>query len=650
MGVVFVGIENGADTIHLIARGVALGWCAWLWRLAKFSGPGLMISVGYCDPGNWTTGLLAGAGWGYALLFVVLASSLIGMFLQSLSLRLGVAGRRDLAQACAQAGMPRPARLLLWASAEAAMVATDLAEVIGFAVGFTLLTGAPLAAGVALAAGDTLLLLLMPAGARHARVVEVITLLLMLTIAACFAAALVAAAPPARDVFAGFLPSAVLFQDGGATLVAVGILGATVMPHNLYLHSALAQQRVIDDEEEADGGRGAAGASPAAPPAAADAAATTAVASDAAAAVATTAAAVSAAAATSAPAATTATPASTATAAAAAAAATSDDQSPVITPRPALDVPTPTSPLEASFAVAGALDGRNLPQTADDSQCLVVAGDATAATFLPLKPPGIQLQAAPAFLPAGDATADAIIATAATPASPDLEGAPEQPPGILPARASARVAAHPRAAILETLALSTADSCISLAGALCINSAIVILAASTLQPLVAAGTATLADAASLMGAYELLAPALGAASATMFAVALLASGQSSTFTGTMAGAVVMEGFLNIRLRPWVRRLLTRSVAIVPAALTVGLAGEAAVGRLIVFSQVVLAFQLPFAIVPLVYLVSSRARLGVYAISRPAAALGWAIAALIIALNLFLLGQLAMGAGGSDDVR
>ena len=144
--------------------------CDFARRLLTYAGPGLLVSIGYCDPGNWATGLLAGAGWGYSLLFVVLISSMVGLFLQYLSLRLGVAGRRDLAQAC-RASLPPAANLLLWLSAEVAMVATDLAEVIGFAVGFSLLTGAPLAAGVGLAAGDTLLLLAVPAGGRHARVV-----------------------------------------------------------------------------------------------------------------------------------------------------------------------------------------------------------------------------------------------------------------------------------------------------------------------------------------------------------------------------------------------------------------------------------------------------------------------------------------------
>ena len=227
--------------------------CDFLRRLLVYSGPGLLIAVGSVDPGNWSTNLLAGSGWGYSLLFVVLVSSLVGFFLQSLSLRLGVASRRDLAQAC-RASLHPAANVALWLSAEVAMVATDLAEVIGFAVGFSLLTGAPLAAGVGLAAGDPLLLLALPAGGRHARIIELISLALMLTIAACFIVALSAAQPPIADVLRGFLPSAVLFQDGGATLVAVGILGATVMPHNLYLHSALSRSRAVRNIREGAAG------------------------------------------------------------------------------------------------------------------------------------------------------------------------------------------------------------------------------------------------------------------------------------------------------------------------------------------------------------------------------------------------------------
>jgi len=580
--------------------------CDFPRRLLLYSGPGLLIAIGSVDPGNWSTNLLAGSGWGYSLLFVILVSSLVGLFLQLLSARLGVAGRRDLAQAC-RASLHPAANVALWFSAEVAMVATDLAEVIGFAVGFTLLTGAPLAAGVGLAAGDTLLLLALPAGGRHARIVEVISLLLVLTMAACFIVALAAAKPPIADVLRGYLPSAVLFQDGGATLVAVGILGATVMPHNLYLHSALAQQRVIDEgaagEEHgalllppvdaaaaahggergvrpsaANGGGGEQGAQ--APPASA--------------------------------------------------------------PAPAAKPPLPQatdaqSPMEASFALARALDGDG------------GSGGGSG---------GARVAAEAAGDAAGDAAAAAASASKSAPADvPPQPLAPALPPGIVvnvaaagsapPPAAAPAPLPHPRASVLQALSLSTADAAVSLLGALCINSAIVVLAGSALHPLVASGETPLAEAASLEGAYALLEPALGRSAAAVFAVALIAAGQSSTFTGTMAGQVVMEGFLRIKLRPWLRRLLTRAVAVVPAAIAVSVAGDAAVGSLLVFSQVTLAFQLPFAVVPLVVFASSRARLGPYAISAPVAAVGWAIALTIIGINLWLVVQLIAGtAGGS----
>jgi manganese transport protein len=195
------------------------------------------------DPGNWSTGLRAGAGWGYAHLCVVLLSSLVGLFLQTLAVRLGVAGKRDLAQACRDA-LPRPLVLALWASAELAMVATDLAEVIGFAVAFQLLTGAPTWAGVVLSTGDTLLLFLLPAGGARERAIEVLSLVLVALIAGSFVVLLAVARPSGSAVMAGYLPSAPLFQ-GEATLVAVGILGATVMPHNLYLHSAVVRLRRV---------------------------------------------------------------------------------------------------------------------------------------------------------------------------------------------------------------------------------------------------------------------------------------------------------------------------------------------------------------------------------------------------------------------
>jgi manganese transport protein len=440
------------------------------------------------------------------------------MYLQALTVRLGVCGGRDLAQACATA-LPRWARLLLWASAEVAMVATDLAEVIGFAVALRLLTGWPTWAGVALAAGDTLIMLALPAGRFGARLVEYLALLLVLIIAVCFSVQLVVAAPSGAAIGAGLLPSGVLVADARATLVAVGILGATVMPHNLYLHSALVRTRRVQEEEVGVEGAGAG-------------------------------------------------------------------------------------------EVAGGAGGGAAVTTP------AAGGSAAAAATAAAAPPP-----APAPVAEGD---EFVVG-----ADPHSSHFPDP-------------RAHPAASWQQTLTIAVWDSCLSLFGALAINSAIVIIAAAVFHPAVAAGTMDPDDAASLEGAYRLLQPALGKGAATMYAVALLCSGQSSTFTGTMAGGVVMDGFLNIRLRPWLRRLLTRSVAIVPAAVVVAAAGERGLDDLLVLSQVTLAFQLPFAVFPLVHFTASSVRMGPYALSKPAAALGWAIAAGIVVINIFLASALIKG--------
>ena len=498
-------------------------------RLLRFSGPGVLVCVGYMDPGNWATGLRAGAGWGYAHLFIVLLSSTIGMFLQVLTVRLGVAGKRDLAQACRDA-LPRPLALALWLSAELAMAATDLAEVIGFAVAFQLLTGLPVWAGVALSTGDTLLLFLLPSGAGlRQRIVEGLSLLLVLVIALAFAVLLGLARPPPGQVLAGYLPSAQLFRGEGL-LVALGILGATVMPHNLYLHSAMVRLRVVGSAPEEGGGE-AEGAE--------------------------------------------------------------------------------------GDAAAGASreEGALLPPSA--AALAAGAGRGAQAPSLSLRAPSSD----GAALEEGSAAAAAPSATAL--------GPPHPPPTLDPC-------------VTQTIELGAWDAVLSLASAAAVNSAIVIVASASFHAGVEGGAVALEDAGSLQGAYRLLAPALGPASSVLFATALLASGQSSTFTGTMAGQVVMEGFLELRLPTWVRRLVTRSVAIVPAALTAALAGESGLNYLLVCSQVILSFQLPFAIVPLVAFVGSRERLGPYAASPCVAGLGWAVCALVIGLNCFMLLQLAAG--------
>lgn len=225
-----LSLDNEATVVKIRPPAQLVGFWArrfdFMSRLLQYSGPGIMISVGYMDPGNWSTGLRAGAGWGYSHLFIVFSSSLIGMFLQTLAIRLGVAGKRDLAQACRDT-YPHWINVFLWMSAELAMIATDLAEVIGFSIAFKLLTGLPTWAGVVLSVGDTLLLFLLPTGGGRTRAIEIISFILILVIAISFITQLSFARPPIESVFKGFVPSSTLLR-GEATLVAVGILGATV--------------------------------------------------------------------------------------------------------------------------------------------------------------------------------------------------------------------------------------------------------------------------------------------------------------------------------------------------------------------------------------------------------------------------------------
>ncbi len=419
---------------------------ASMWRrLWAFSGLGLMVAVGYMDPGNWATDLAAGARHGYALLFVVLLASLAAMLLQHHAVRLGIGADRDLAQACRDA-YPRPVALVLWLLCEIAIAACDLAEVIGSAIALQLLFGIPLVLGVAITALDVLALLLLQRFGF--RLLESIVAVLVLTIAACFAYELVLSRPAFGGVLLGFVPDSAVLRDPAMLYVAVGILGATVMPHNLYLHSSIVQTRAY---ERSDAGR------------------------------------------------------------------------------------------------------------------------------------------------------------------------------------------------REALRLATIDSSVALGLAFFVNAAILVVAAAAFHGTPNQGVADIHDA------YRLLAPVLGASLAsTLFAVALLASGQNSTLTGTLAGQIVMEGFLDLRLPPWLRRLVTRLVAIVPAAVVAALWGEAGIGKLLVLSQVILSLQLPFAVFPLVQFTSSRAKLG------PLAARGWVkwgawgCAVAIALLNVVLLWQVATGAGASTD--
>jgi manganese transport protein len=413
---------------------------AGFWRKAfAFAGPGYLVAVGYMDPGNWATDLAGGARYGYTLLSVVMISNLMAILLQALSVRLGIGTGRDLAQACRD-HYSRPTTLALWVLAELAIAATDLAEVLGAAIALNLLFGLPLLAGVCLTVLDVLLVLYLQQ--HQFRFVEAIVLALILGIAGAFAVELWLSAPSLTGVLAGFVPSPRIVQDPEMLYIALGILGATVMPHNLYLHSSIVQTRKYGDDEES--------------------------------------------------------------------------------------------------------------------------------------------------------------------------------------RRSA-------------IRFATFDSTLALSSALFINAAILIVAAATFH-----GTAY-EQVADLGDAYKMLAPLLGTSMAsTLFAVALLFAGQNATITGTLAGQIVMEGFLSIRLRPWLRRLITRLIAVIPAVLVIVIYGEEGTGALLILSQVVLSLQLPFAVFPLVRFTADRRRMGTFVAPRWMLALAWPVAGLIAALNAWLLYQTIAG--------
>ena len=414
---------------------------SWLRRMLAFAGPGYLVSVGYMDPGNWATNIAGGSQFGYALLSVVLLANLMAMLLQALSARLGIATGLDLAQAC-RASYSRPVNLALWLACEAAIIACDLAEVIGTAIALQLLFGIPLIAGALITALDAFLVLTLMQ--RGFRMLEAFVIALLAIIAVCFAVQIAMAAPPVAAVLAGFVPRAALVTDPAMLYLAVGILGATVMPHNLYLHSSIVQTRAYDRTER----------------------------------------------------------------------------------------------------------GRR-----------------------------------------------------------------------------------------EAIRFATWDSTLALCLALLVNAGILILAASVFH----AGGHT--EVAEIGEAHRLLSPLLGAGIASvLFAVALLASGLNSTVTATLAGQIVMEGFLSLRLPQWGRRLLTRSIAIVPVVVVTALYGERGTAGLLVLSQVVLSMQLPFAVVPLVRFVSDRRRMGVFAIPAWTAALAWGVGAIVVALNIKLLVDIVTGAG------
>jgi manganese transport protein len=429
--------DAAADLQHSLPEvygtvSVPLGGVWWR-RLLAFAGPGYLVSVGYMDPGNWATDLAGGSRFGYTLLSVILLSNLMAILLQALAARLGIVTDRDLAQAC-RATYSRSVNLVLWLACEAAIIACDLAEVIGTAIALKLLFGIPLIGGALIAALDAfLLLLLMNKGFRF---LEAFVIALLIVIAVCFGIQIVAAAPPVAAMLASFVPSTEIFTNPEMLYLAIGIIGATVMPHNLYLHSSIVQTRAYERSDE----------------------------------------------------------------------------------------------------------GRR-----------------------------------------------------------------------------------------DAIKWATADSTIALMLALFINAAILVVAAATFH---ASGHA---DVAEIGQAYELLSPLLGLGMAsTLFAIALLASGLNSTVTATLAGQIVMEGFLHLRLPNWARRLVTRGIAIVPVIVVTALYGERGTAQLLVFSQVVLSMQLPFAVIPLVRFVSDRRKMGQFAISRPVAAVAWIVAGIIVVLNVKLL--------------
>ena len=415
---------------------VAVSPRAPFWKkFLQFAGPGLLVSIGYMDPGNWATDIEAGSRYGYNLLFIVVLSSIAAMALQCLAMRLGIVTGRDLAE-LSRTRYPRPVVLGQWALAEVAIIACDLAEVLGGALAFHLLLGCSLLWGVALTAFDTLIVLGLKG--KNFRTLEAIMAGLIATIGLGYVIELALVKPHWPAVFAGAVPSWHAIASQEPLYLAIGILGATVMPHNLYLHSSIVQTRAVKRDH---------------------------------------------------------------------------------------------------------------------------------------------------------------------------------------------------ASLAQAIGLSRLDTLVSLTLALLINAAILILAAAAFH---ATGHTQVTE---IEDAYKLLAPIVGSgAAAVLFAVTLLASGQSSTFTGTVAGQVVMEGFLQMKIPCYQRRLITRVLALIPAFVGVWLLGNGAVGKLLVASQVVLSLQLPFALWPLIRMTNDRALMGAFANRLFTRLIAWLLFALITAANLWLVWQ------------
>jgi manganese transport protein len=402
-------------------------------KLLAFAGPGFLVAVGYMDPGNWATDLAGGSKYNYTLLSVIMISNFMAILLQSLSLKLGIATGRDLAQACRD-HYSKPVSFCLWIICELAIAACDLAEVIGSAIALNLLFGIPLIWGVCITALDVLLILMLQN--KGFRYTEALVIALVLTIGVCFGLEIIFSRPDLLGIAQGFLPSPQIVMNPDMLYIAMGILGATVMPHNLYLHSSIVQTRLYE-----------------------------------------------------------------------------------------------------------------------------------------LNPRGKW----------------------------------------------------------EAIKFATIDSTLALMVALFINAAILIVSAATFY------TRGRNDVAEIGEAYKLLTPLLGVTGAsTLFAIALLASGQNSTLTGTLAGQIVMEGFLNIRLKPWLRRLITRLIAIIPAVIVTIISGESGTAQLLVLSQVILSLQLSFAVFPLVMFTSDKLKMGEFVNPLWIKSLAWVVAVMIASLNAWLL--------------
>ncbi len=406
---------------------------SFLKKLIAFSGPGYLVAVGYMDPGNWATDLAGGSQFGYALLFVVALSSAIAMVLQHLAAKVGIVTGRDLAQLCRET-YPKPVSIILWISAELMIIACDLAEVIGSAIALNLLFHIPLVLGIVITAADVLILLLLQN--KGFRYLEALIIVLIATIVACFGFELVASSPQIAPLLKGFIPTTALITNTEMLYIALGIIGATVMPHNLFIHSSVVQTRRYEEDEE----------------------------------------------------------------------------------------------------------GKR-----------------------------------------------------------------------------------------EAVKFATIDSMIALSIAFFVNAAILVVAAAAFF------TTGHTDVTDINDAYYLLAPVLGVSFAgVLFGIALLASGQNSTLTGTLAGQIIMEGFLNWRIKPWLRRIITRLLAIVPALAVILFFQDYGLGKLLVLSQVVLSLQLPLIVIPLVRFSGDRTRMGPFVNGRILSSVSYVIAAVLVSLNGWLI--------------